>query len=177
MSDELRLQKMLEEATAPGSGVPEGLDAETSSLREAWLALGRTLAAAEVAAGPPRELLQLPPTHTHRSWTIVAMFALAAALLILASAFTLRGGSNLAKQQPNESGAGAGSIDPSLATQQPSTTLLEGWEWDAAIDSEISSTARGMVWFGQDSRASSDAFPLTGQEILEIQADINDSTF
>jgi len=178
VSDELRLQKMLEEATAPGSGMPEGLDAETSSLRDAWLALGRTLAAAETAAGPPREFFELVPPPTHRSWSRIAFFALAASLLILASALTWRGlMPNLAEQKPGNAGATAGSSSPSIAATESDAKLLEGWEWDETIDSEIGNARLGIAGFGHDSRASSDSLRLTGQEILEIQSDINDSTF
>lgn len=178
MSDDLRLQKLLEEATAPGSEMPAGLDAETSSLREAWLAVGRTLAAAEAAAGPPREFSKLVAPTARRSWSKNAIVALAASLLILASALTVRGfRSNLARQQPDGSGAQAESTDPTLVGSEQATKPIEGWEWDEAIDSEIGNARLGMVWFGQDSRPLSDSFPLTGQEILEIQADINDSTF
>lgn len=162
MSDELRLQKMLDEATAPGSDFSADLDAETSSLREAWLALGRTLAAAEAAAGPPREFPQLATAATRRSWSKIAILALAASLLILAGAITLRGfNKNVAVKPPAEA----------------DTKLLEGWEWDEAIDTEINNARQGVVWFGQDRHAASNSFPLAEEEIQEIQADINDSTF
>lgn len=163
MSDELRLQKMLEEATAPGSDFSADLDAETSSLREAWLALGRTLAAAEAAAGPPREFPQLVPAPTGRSWSKVALFALAASLLILASAITFR---EITDKKVVEKPLG-----------ESESKLLEGWEWDESIDTEINNARLGVVWFGQDSRASANSFPHAAEEIQEFQADINDSTF
>jgi hypothetical protein len=93
---------MLERATAPGDDMPADLDAETSSLREGWLALGKLLEDAHSASEKPLDNWQVAPRRMERRWSLVPVIAVAAMLLIAVSLAIIYGLLNGTKPgQPN----------------------------------------------------------------------------
>ena len=80
--DLLRLKQMLEEATAADASAEHG-DAETASLREAWLAFGQLVRAADASLpAMPDFMPSLAPQQPRRSRWIALIAATAAVLLI-----------------------------------------------------------------------------------------------
>ncbi len=98
MNDESkRLQEILERATASGDQMPADLDAETSSLREGWLALGKLLEDAQVASGQSLDRWQVTLRPAPQRWRLAVVAAVAASLLVAAGltlAYRLLDGAN-----------------------------------------------------------------------------------
>jgi len=179
VSDDQRLHEMLEKATAPGSDLPVSLDAETASLREAWLALGRTLDAAEAAAGPPRELVKLtPPTPPGRQLLPPAtIFALAASLLVAATIALLGNrGPKVADRTAPQRGNQTAPLKTEVEVPTESQNLTY-WEWDEQVDTEIENVARGANWRADYVSTFSMAYSALGEDIVRIEEDINDGKF
>ena len=87
MNDETRkLEEMLERATAPGDQMPGDLDAETSSLREGWLALSKLLEDAQVGSEQPLNRWQVTLRPSPRRWRLAV-----AVVVGWKSAMTARG--------------------------------------------------------------------------------------
>ncbi len=86
--DTQRLKQMLEDATTAetwlaGSATAEGHDAETASLREAWLAFEQLIRAADaVLPALPNIAASMPANKPHRRQWLGLMAAAAAALLV-----------------------------------------------------------------------------------------------
>lgn len=189
MIDDERLHEMLKRATATGLEVPVDLDAETASLREAWLSLGRKLAAAETVAPAPREWLSRTPPRERAIWPQLVLLATAASLLIIVGAALLRyRGPNLVENTgPRPAGANsqADAADPPVMVaggkKSSETTKAEKsssyWEWDEQLDSEIDEVAQAATWREAQGPGYSDAYLTIGQDILRMQEDVNDGTF
>ncbi len=86
MSEELeKLQRLLERATAAEDAPQNEPDPEAASLREAWIAFGRLLEAAQPPAETSLGSRPVPPKRSYRrSWPSAGL--LAASLLICAGA-------------------------------------------------------------------------------------------
>ena len=178
MNDQERLQEMLECATAPGEATPADLDAETASLREAWLTLGRSLAAVDSArpalgevpttsVSPARPRLYLPPA---------AIFALAASLLV-AALVAVQGSSGRKVAQQDSPQGGDPVTGQRVVSEDPAVKQLSYWEWDEQLDTEISNVARTAIWPAEHSSAWAESYtPLEGQ-VQRLQEDLNDGTF
>ena len=158
MSDEFdKLQRQLEQATAPDCPAESRLDAETASLREGWLALAELLKAAEPASEEPLEL-RAPLMPVRRVGPkAVGLVALAASLLVAVSVAgrwirsDRAGGSGSLSEHALSGvistdrepvGPGPGQIEPA--------SLADRFAWDDPLDQQIASVAQELVRLQQD---------------------------
>ena len=96
------LEQMLQRATAPTNAPQDDLDADAKSLREAWLAFGQLLDAAQPPDGAPLcdTVPLLRRSSAGRKCGLVAT-ALAASLLVAASVYWLWGVQKRAAVRPS----------------------------------------------------------------------------
>jgi len=188
MNDETkRLQEMLERATAPGEQMPGDLDAETSSLREGWLALGKLLEDAQSAPGQPLDRWQVTLRPAPQRWRLAAVAAVAASLLIAAGltlAYRLLDGSNagqpsapmLAHDKSPTTDDRSPTTDhrsPITDHRSPTTSDLA---WDDSLDDEITAAAQAAAWVQQDWYARAGGVSAIERGLDEIKKDIEDGT-
>jgi len=184
-----RLQELLERATAPGNQMSDDLDAETSSLREGWLALSKLLEDARVAPDQPLDRWQvtLRPA-AQRRWFAVAA-ALAASLLIAAGltlAYRLLERSDImAPSAPRLAQDGRPLAEPlAVAPEAVAKTtnadarssVADGLTWDDPLDDEITAVAQAAAWVQQDWYAQTGGLGAIERGLDQIQKDIEDGT-
>lgn len=195
MNDESRrLQEMLERATAPGDEMPADLDAETASLREGWLALGKLLDDPQFASGEPLDRWQLTPRPAPQRWRLGVAVAIAASLLIAAGltlAYRLLDGSNAG--QPSVPGLARddqsttdSSVDTSQAVVQapipqslnpePQTPNSGYLAWDDSLDAEIAAVSQAAALVHDDWYAQAGGLSAIERGLDQIKQDIKDGT-
>jgi len=197
MNDESkRLQEMLERATAPGDEMPADLDAETKSLREGWLALGKLLEDAQFASGRSLDSWRVTPRSASRRWPLALVAAVAASLLLavgltLVSRLMDRPGTaqpnppTMARDDHPASDPGlksatavAQSPNTEHQTQEPETQTLNNSDlaWDNSLDEEIETVARAAALARQDWYAGAGNWRSVERGLDEIKKDIEDGT-
>ena len=202
MSEETKkLEEQLEKATAPGDTIDASLDAETTSLREGWLALGQLIEAAQPTsarpplAGPPELQYPAQPAPTPRRKlagpkTLAALAALAASLLVAALlTWSFVGGlfvngpqdQQIVQDQQNEAPAPA-TIEkvpaPVLVQdeQKSSDSAGDDLDWDAPLDGEIAAAGQEMLRIQSDWYASDDTSSAIYYRMQQMRQDLNDNT-
>jgi hypothetical protein len=189
---------MLERATAPGDEMPADLDAETSSLREGWLAFGKLLQDAQLAEGQPCGNWKVGPRPAHRWQPLVLAVAIAASLLIavgLTVAYRLQDGSNGVQPNPptiaqdHRSPAGAtedaqeaiaqgsvGQPDTELRQQIQVAAVPDELKWDSSLDEQITAAAQAAALMHEDWYAQAGSLIAIERGLDEIKKDIQDGT-
>ncbi len=197
MSEDIKkLEERLEKATAPGDTIDVGLDAETTSLREGWLALGQLLEAAQPpSAGPPELQYPTPASPLRRrkpaAWkTPAALAALAASLLVAALltwSFVGESGVNGRQDQQivqdekieTQSPAAIENVPPTALVKderQPSDSAGDDLDWDAPLDTAITAAGQEMLRIQADWYASDDTSSSLYYRMQQMRKDLSDNT-
>jgi hypothetical protein len=167
------LEQQLEWATARDVPPNALLDQETTSLREAWLAFGQLLAAAQPAPDQPLKCLSDPPGRGRRWWPLAAIAGLAASLLVAATIFwsARRTGPAPVITAPSVEVA-VSRAEPSapaakkVPREKPSSPAAPGstLTWDDALDKEI--TVAGQAVVSTDDDPLDEAIAVLGQAVV-----------
>ena len=197
MNDEQqRLRKMLERATAPGHEMPADLDAETSSLREGWLALGKLLDDAQLAAGQSSRPWQVTLRPAPRRWPLAVAVVIAASLLLAAGltlAYRLRDGSDAVQPsapslaqddhsaaKPHVDAPGAVAQTPTPDPRSPITDhrspITDQLAWDDSLDDELTVVAQAAALVRDDWYARAGGVSAIERGLDQIKKDIEDGT-
>ncbi len=170
------LEQQLEWATVRDLA-PDALpDQETASLREAWLAFGQLLAAAQPASDQPLECLAHPPGRARRRWLLATIAGLAASLLVAATiAWSVRR-TGPARVIPTPSGdVGVTHVTPSEVNkalgEKLSSPTAPGsvLTWDDALDKEIAVAGQSAVSVDDDPLDKQIA--VVGQAVASVDQD------
>jgi len=185
--------RQLERATA-AQGSAEALDAETASLRESWLALGRLLEAAEKDLKEPFPWKRPPWRTRPNRWKLAGAAALAASLLIgLTVAWSLlrKGPPNGATATPGEAAArqqkeplpASDLAEPKLAVDVPSLpqeepkTFVDELDWDNdPLDEQLALVGEEIVRIQQDWDAVENTFEPVWEGLEQMAEDIESET-
>lgn len=201
--EQQKLREMLERATAQGHEMPVDLDAETSSLREGWLALGKLLEDAQLAAGQSSETWQVTLPPARRRWPLAVAAAIAASLLLAAGltlAYRLRVGSNplqpsvptlahddqratsptndrreTVAQTPNPEPGTSNRESPTL-TPEPRTPSTDQLAWNDSLDDELTVVAQAAALARDDWYARAGGVSAVERGLDQIKKDIEDGT-
>ena len=174
MNDDQKLQEQLERVTAAGRHMPAGMNDDSASLRDTWLALGDLLD--QAAAGKDAESRpavgaapsELKPGRPQR-WTLTATVALAASLLVgvgLATSYLI-----------GQSGTSPESTVDLLAKQSPTAALASDLQWDDALDEEIDNAQQAAAVATSDWYAQSAAVGEFNDRIQRMQSEAGNGTF
>ncbi len=188
--DTLRLKQMLEEVTAADASV--SVDAETASLREAWLAFGQLAAAADASLpAMPDLMISIAPRKARRSHWLGLIAATAAALLVAVTlGWWIRGGS---RQQNGNGNGGEPAVAHAAAPKQakpqtmeqgqPKPAVAQGKKamanksktgaaatsvWDDSLETQISSVSRQVGNLEQNWQHRVDDLDLVQYRIDEM---------
>jgi hypothetical protein len=187
------LERQLEQATARPDSSGGPLDPQTASLREAWLAFGQLLDAAQPASGkgtvpfssdenrdsPPR-IQPVPwPARHRRAWLVPAAVGVAASLLVAVTiAWMTRGGGD-SQSNPNRGTAtlaGApGPTQPGATVPQPGVASQTELAWDDTLDKQIVLTGEAVLGAQEDWSVLADAANSVRYGIHQIQKDVQGS--
>jgi len=180
VSDELeKLQRRLEEATAADCPRHAPLDADTASLREAWLAFGQLLEAAQPVLHQPPKLPQIPRRAAGIKRPTLGIAALAASLVVGVTVVWMLLGTG----HSGDSSAGPGAV-ASLDTQQPALAkekpqpapAAAELRWNDSLDEQLVQVGEEIVRLQQDWYHLDDAFVPVYQGLEQVEKDIEDST-
>jgi len=197
MNDDLTgLEQMLEQTTAPSDAPQRDLDPESESLREAWLAFGRLLQAAQprdsVPLGDSVPLLRRSSArqnrhsllgsrqavaHASKKYGLVAA-ALAASLLIALNVFrTWNGPATPAGVVPTAGNvAAAKGAKPSTAlAQTPAPPAANDLRWDDSFDQQIAEAGQEMTLAQSDLAHAVDAGDLLRYQLRQTEQDFEKS--
>jgi hypothetical protein len=179
MNSELKaLERQLESATARDVPPNPSLDQETTSLREAWLAFGQLLEAAQPAS-EPLKLPANPPGRGRRWWLLVTVVGLAASLLVAAMITWGDGesGPALVLTVPSADVA-VKDVQPSAPAKKPVSPAGSGsaLAWDDALDKEITVAGEAVVSAAQDWTHLASAGTTLRYGLEEVQKDIEDNS-
>jgi hypothetical protein len=169
MKDDLEQSlRALEEATAIGDRPTEQLDAETASLREAWLAFGEMLEAAQSPAyvspilPEERPGLMAAPRHGRRRWQrLLAAGLLAASLLVAAATIWTVSGP---ERQEKRAGAPTQTVKttnhgaPTPKRRAESTSTANVPQWDDSLDEQFEQLSWQMLCVQENQAFRTDAF-------------------
>jgi hypothetical protein len=186
--------RMLEEATAAGDASPSQLDAETASLREAWLAFGQALEADEPPAGGEIRLTQvvvqasrLPCTAetaapqkgsrvtAERSgvrlhWPLRATAALAATLLVgVAAAWMLYYANRNDDLPPGQQHASNQQQTMPQRVHPKQTLAADGTQWDDALDEQFQQISWQMLCLRENQTLRTDAFGRAKYQMEQLR--------
>ncbi len=178
-----KLLRDLEAVTGRGDP-PEGdLDAHVAPLREGWLSFGRLLDAAQAALPEPDQAWPIAPPARRTRWRAAALVAVAASLLVAATAaLALRaiktrdtvdpsGGTIFARQPESVPEAPRRPVKkdvvpgPIERTPREAPAIAAAPAWDDSLDDAITSAGQSLVRIEQD-------WTSTGGRLDEVQAEI-----
>jgi hypothetical protein len=183
MKDDFKTSlRSLDEATAAGDRPFESLDAETASLREAWLVFGEMLEAAQPRTfnSPrlPAEEAIAATTPLHK-WPLrqplLAAALLAASLLIaVAVVWTLNGSRHRANPgiMPQQIVANKHRAKPSQTARGKSTTSTNEPQWDDSLDGEFQKISWQMLCAEENQTFRTDAFGRTQYRLEQLRQSI-----
>jgi len=176
MSEELeKLHRLLDRATAAEDVAESEIDGETASLREAWIAFGRLLEAAEPPAETALGSLPLPPRRPRRRiWPAAGL--LAASLLLCAVAmWRLQSTSRPQNASPlpvQTASTGVKQAAPAKEEQQPAASAPQ---WDDSFDEQVTQLGRQVLDVQQGSFAWADSGAAVQAKIERLQQDFKDN--
>jgi hypothetical protein len=178
MNSELKaLERQLESATSRDIPRNASPDQETTSLREAWLAFGQLLEAAQPAS-EPLKLPAVPPGRGRRWWLLATVVGLAASLLVAATITWSggRAGSAVVLTGPPVNVA-VKRAEPSAPAKKPASPAGSGsaLAWDDALDKEITVAGQAVVSAAQDGTHLAGAGTTLRYGLEAVQKDIEDS--
>ncbi len=168
-----KIEEQLEKATASGDTIDAGLDAEATSLREGWLALGQLIEAAQPSSAGPPELqypTQAAPLQRRKliGRKTLATLAVLAASLLVAAIVTL----SLVEDQ-----ADAVKDRPQITQVKRSTTDTDDvLAWDCSLDTEITAAGQEMLRIQADRYALDDTSSALYYRIQQMRQDLSDNT-
>ena len=182
MSDEQdKLQRQLEQATAGENRPDTPLDAETASMREAWLALGQLLEAAQPAVDEPLRLRPMPRRAVHTRWRLAGMAALAAGLVVAVTLAWKFVGTNRPVGPVPSGGelAAASNGKPALVAAQSEQSenkpADDGLDWNGSLDEQLALAGQEIVRVEQDWYQLDDAVGPILRGIEQMEKDIEDN--
>ena len=171
--DTKKIEEQLQQATAPGDTLDAALDAETTSLREGWLALDQLIEAAQPPSTGQPELqypTQAAPLQQRKLLgrkTLAALAALAASLVVAAIVTQSR-----VEDQPD-----AVKDRPQITQVERSGTDADDiLAWDCSLDTEITAAGQEMLRIQADRYASDDTSSALYYRIQQMRQDLNDNT-
>jgi hypothetical protein len=172
--------RSLDEATAAGDRGPEGLDEDTASLREAWLAFGEMLEAAQPASLVSPRLSEVrsatKAARMRRRWQRLLTAGLLAASLLVATAtiWMLSGG--------NHPGNSAGApkqmagTNPKVAPLQKGSTksvaAADAPQWDDSLDEQFEQVGWRMLCVQENQAFRTDAFEHAQYRLEQLRETI-----
>jgi len=186
-NDLKRTVRALEEATAAGDAPADRLDPQTASLREAWLAFGEMLEAAQ----PPVCISLLSPgeeptsstllleekssvraLHTRRRWQrLLATGLLAASLLIgVATVWVLRSADRQENPtaEPRQIASTNPKVDPSTQAHTKAVPADEP-QWDDSFDEQFAQVGWQMTCVRQNQFFRTDAFGIVQYRVEQFR--------
>ena len=171
--DTKKIEEQLEKATASGDTLDAALDAETTSLREGWLALGQLIEAAQPPSARSAQLqypTQAAPLQRRKLLgrkTLTTLAVLAASLVVAA----------IVTRSFVEDQADAVKDRPQITQVERSTTDTDGiLAWDSSLDTEIAAAGQEMLRIQADSYASDDTSSALYYRIQQMQQDLSNNT-
>jgi len=172
------LERQLESATSREIPPNASLDQETASLREAWLAFGQLLEAAQPGSDQAMGLLRDPPARRRRRWLLATVVGLAASLLV-AAMITWSGrrtGPAVVLTGPPVDVA-VKRAEQSAPAEKPSSPAGSGsaLAWDDALDKEIIVAGQAVVSADQDWTHLAGAGTTLRYGLEEVQKDIENN--
>jgi hypothetical protein len=178
MSDELnKMERALAQITAPVTARRRDLPPEAQQLRDAWLAFGQLLEAAQAPAAPPVERPPVPRPSRSRRPLIVAA-AVAASLLVAVGVYWAccgPGGSAVVPVAPDKMAASPVQNQNKAVTSnhivRQSTAAAGELKWDDKLDEQIRQTAQAATLAQIDGLRGVDAFDAMGYQIEETKQD------
>ena len=174
-----KMLRSLEEATAPGDAPAVPLDPETASLREAWLAFGEILEAAQPPipgsillseAGPGLKAV-IRPTRPRRRH-LVASGLIAASLLIAAATFwTLRDANRQGSptHTTNQAASNHRPAVPAIQSHAKGKLAADAPQWDDSLDEPFAQIDWQMLCFRENESFRTDAFGLAQYRISQFR--------
>jgi len=174
--DDLKnMQRSLERATAAKDAPQVGLDSQTASLREAWLAFGRLLEAAQPSTELPLDRWKTtPPPARNRRWILPAAAVLAASLLVGVVAVWMLRATNQpqgAGPAPEQMVATSNHVAAPMREQPAAAPAVEGSEWDDSLDEQLAQAGRQVAYAQQDQFPGADTFGLVQYQIEQVRAE------
>ena len=175
-ADRENMQRSLERATAAKDAPQADLDPQTASLREAWLAFGQLLEAAQPATELPLgRWMTTPPPARRRRWLLPVAAVLAASLLIgVVTTWMLR-----AANQPQSPGPAPEEIVSTSnhvaapTREQPAAVPAgNGSQWDDSLDEQLAQAGQQVAYAQQDQFSGADAFGLVQYRIEQVRAEV-----
>ncbi len=181
-TDNEKLLRQLEQATAADLDSDAILDEETRMLRDSWMAMGDLLDSQQPSTPLPMpKEIATPPKQSHVLW-----WAIAASLMLAASALWIYNQTN----PTNQRGAPSTQIaqdspdtpqDPNPEPQDSIDTSLESstndlLAWDDSLDEDISSFSTAVTdlernWYGNNGDVRS-----MYNDVEEFSTDINETS-
>jgi hypothetical protein len=161
MNDELnKMQRLLEEVTAAGNAPSETPDPEIASLREAWLAFGQLL---EAAQGQEERDWPMPrPAQTWR-WLLPTTGLLAASLLVaVAMAWMLRDGGRQDAAAPA----------PLQTASNTARSHSGSVEWDDSFDEQVAQLGQQVIAVRENQHFRVDDFALMEYRIEQFRQEV-----
>ncbi len=169
MKDDMETSlRSLEEATAIDDRSSQRLDAETASLREAWLAFGEMLEAAQPATcvsplplgeGPGVRAAPLP---RRKRWPrLLAAGVLAASLLVAVATIWMLSGANRQDNPadtPKQMVANNHKAAPSPKARAKSVSTTDEPKWDDSLDEQFEQVNWQMLCVRENQSFRTDAF-------------------
>jgi hypothetical protein len=190
MTDDLgKLERRLEQATAPRCEAGDELDPEAASLRAGWLALGDLLVAAQSQVEPPMCSVPFVPASRRQRWMLLRFAALAASLLIAVSVISyLRGrkptASNLADTQPTANpmqhepavAQNPRTPDSSEVEKTPAAASMAEFAWNDSFDQELESAGWAIRQAQSDQFAFASKSDQMQYQLENLRKEFEDSS-
>jgi hypothetical protein len=182
-----KLQRSLEQATAAEGASADGLDPETASLREAWLAFGQLLEAAQ----PPLDKFPLPVTGERqegramrpdrlRRWLVPIAGLLAASLLVgIAITWMSRttNPSENVRPAPEQTASTNRPVTAPAYEQPQPTTTAKGPQWDDSFDEQLAQLGQQMAYAREGQSCQSDDIALVQYRMEQFRQEIQADSF
>ena len=185
MNDESdKLKRQLEAATASGHLPDEALDAETASLRQGWLALGRLLEAAESPLSEPGRGWRVPVAKRPRR-RLVTLIAVAASLLVavtVAWVFRAKRPADAPLPSPGQIASNKKTppvVEPDrtqVAQQRQTPSKVTELQWDDLLDEQLVSAGQALVRVQQQWSSQGGSFDYLRHGLNQIEEDFDDDS-
>ena len=185
MNDETdKLRRQLEAATAPGDVPEETLVAETASLRQGWLALGRLLDAAERPLSESGRGWRVPVAKRPRR-RLVTLVAVAASLLVavtVAWVFRAMRPADPPLPSPEQTASNEKAPLPEgpdrtkVVQQRQTPSKVAELQWDDSLDEQLVSAGQALVRVQQQWSSQGGGFDYLRDGLNQIEEDFNDDS-